>query len=546
MVFVDLSIFSHGTIRAMQKFLCVLFVLLTTTTSTWADIGVCTSSWRECHRFLSSELPTRPKAELRTDVLHGKPVRVTITKDTYTESFLLDNVNMNAAVICGEAQDRMTSPITESANFQPIIVCTDGYASYLNVSASRWGANPQSTKWLLDSISFKTRAITPTHKPVVTHYLDGSSTEPEENNIVKASFNAEIRGVMLDRGYSFTMENTHYNNRTGHVSGQSLSHISQSYTNAGGIVFRTDPYYWLSSWETTGKRDSARFSVGDLKPLRHTNDFVALQWFADVCWETVYVHDEYGHRQKGNIDLLKMYIRMGHRVRVHFNGYTVEASSLLISPDGIIVAQTSGEMARRNNNGNDATFFNTKTRRVYRLVHSNGLVQSLWFFIQNGGLSEQDEMNHMVAWSVDTRPWNPVMTVNSTMDMTFGRISDLVEVVSTDNVRVKVELEEKTKDEKKVLTSELYLEVNNIRCNNVTSSNPEVIAQSLRTVPIHTWSEGTYRMALYQPVHQYLEVSSHSGVSSTQFFMNNKAFAGAEQLAARSITWYKDGAVVMA
>ena len=78
---------------------------------------------------------------------------------------------------------------------------------------------------------------------------------------------------------------------------------------------------------------------------------------------------------------------------------------------------------------------------MYVLYTTTGLVQSLWFFIQNGGLSEQDEMNHMVAWSVDTRPWNPVMTVNSTMDMTFGRISDLVEVVSTDNVRVKVELE---------------------------------------------------------------------------------------------------------
>ena len=82
--------------------------------------GVCTSSWRECHRFLSSELPTRPKAELRTDVLHGKPVRVTITKDTYTESFLLDNVNMNAAVICGEV----------------IAIC---YSSCLEVHLSYWG-----------------------------------------------------------------------------------------------------------------------------------------------------------------------------------------------------------------------------------------------------------------------------------------------------------------------------------------------------------------------------------------------------------------------
>ena len=45
----------------------------------------------------------------------------------------------------------------------------------------------------LISTASSIQAITPTHKPVVTHYLDGSSTEPEENNIVKASFNVSIQ-----------------------------------------------------------------------------------------------------------------------------------------------------------------------------------------------------------------------------------------------------------------------------------------------------------------------------------------------------------------
>merc|ERR1739844_860667 len=131
-----------------------------------------------------------------------------------------------------------------------------------------------------------------------------------------------------------------------------------------------------------------------MQGLRHTNDFVALQWFCDVCWTTVYVHDATGSRLDGSIDMLKMYIRMGHRVRVHFNGYSLEANSVLISPDDVIVAQTSGEMARRGGFGTDKTFFNTKTRRV----HSTGLIQSLWYFIQNGKLSAKDTSMHKVMW----------------------------------------------------------------------------------------------------------------------------------------------------
>lgn len=69
----------------------------------------------------------------------------------------------------------------------------------------------------------------------------------------------------------------------------------------------------------SGRRDSARWTVGGMQSMKHTNDFVALQWFADACWSIVYVHDENGTRIDGVLDVLKFYIKMGHRVRVHFD-----------------------------------------------------------------------------------------------------------------------------------------------------------------------------------------------------------------------------------
>ncbi|BFZ11890.1 hypothetical protein BsWGS_14929 [Bradybaena similaris] len=477
---------------------------------------------------------------LRTHILMGKPVKVSITHGNYQETFIVDNINMNGQVLCGEAVERMSYPIGPDAEYQPIIVCNNGFVSYLNYSAARWDNNVKSKTWQVDTVTFRTRDYSPEHKPVTSRYIDGSTSSKVTDNFRTMAIKSEMRGVMRDRGYSFTMENTHIQSDSAHISGQSLSHISQSYTSNGGITFREQPYHWLSSWETTGRRDSARWTVGGMQSMKHTNDFVALQWFADACWSIVYVHDENGTRIDGVLDVLKFYIKMGHRVRVHFDGYTLEANSVLVSPDDVIVAQTSAEMAIRGGTGLDRTFFNTKTRQIYRLVHTTGMVRSFLYFVENGELSAKTSENHQITWSVDTRPWSPVISMDKYMNFTLGKPIDLLHAVDVSTLRVKLDIQE-TDARFKGKNSELYLEINNVRIPDFRSTEPEIVGQSLRTVPFYREGDGkNFHLYLYKPVKQYIQVSSTTGLTIASFDMATREYKATADWLVENITWYKD------
>ncbi|CAL1537785.1 unnamed protein product [Lymnaea stagnalis] len=502
--------------------------------------SVCQRSWYD-RLYWTQVTPTKPSSDvLRTHILMGKPVKVVIRSGKYKEAFTLDNLNMNGQVICGEAVDRMSHPIGPEAEFQPIIVCTDGLVSYLNASAGQWNGNAVAHEWSVDSIMFRTRDYSPEHKPVTSRYLDGSTSNGFTDNFIAMAVKSEMRGVMRDRGYSFNMENIHTDYPTRHISGQSLSHLSQSYTSTGAITFREQPYHWFSSWETTGRRDSARWTLGSMQPLKHTNDFVAVQWYADSCWTIVYEHDMSGKPLKGSLDMLKSYVQMGHRVRVNFDGYTIEANSVFVSPDDVIVAQTSTEMARRGGTNADKTFFNTKTRQVYRLVHTTGVVKSFLYFIENGELSAKSTENLNVIWSVDTRPWNPVATTDKNNSLILGNLSSLVYAMDTSSIRVKLELAEK--DEAfGGKNSELFLEINNVRSPNSTVPSPEVIGQSLRTMPFYRGGSGKeYFMYLYKPVKQFIQVSTETGVTLATFEMATRMYVRPTPWLVEKVTWFKD------
>ncbi|XP_059162399.1 uncharacterized protein LOC131945812 [Physella acuta] len=502
--------------------------------------SVCQRPWFD-RLYWSNLQTTKPTSDvLRTHILMGKPVRAIIRHGKYKESLVLENLNMNGQVICGESSDRMSFPVGPTAEMQPVIVCTEGSVSYLNVSVSRYDGAVKDHKWTVDSIMFRTRDYSPEHTPVTSRYLDGSTSNGFSDNFLAMAIKSEMRGLMRDRGYAFTMDNVHIDYQTRHISGQSLGHISQAYTNTGGITFRERPYHWLSSWETTGRRDSARWSLGNMTQLNHTNDFVALQWFADSCWAIVYEHDKNGTALKGSLEHLTMYIRMGHRVRVHFDGYTIEASSVFVSPDGVIVAQTSTEMARRGGSGPEKTFFNTKTRQVYRLVHTTGIVRSFLYFVENGKLSAKSTEMLKVTWSVDTRPWSPAVIMDQNNNITMGNSSSLVYGMDTSSVRVKVEIKEKEATFAGK-NSELFLEINNIRSIDSTASNPEVIGQSLKTLPFYRGGDGRdYHLYLYKPVKQYVQVSTKTGVTLAANDMATRAYVTPEKWLVESITWYQD------
>ena len=69
-----------------------------------------------------------------------------------------------------------------------------------------------------------------------------------------------------------------------------------------------------------------------------------------------------------------------------------------------------------------------------------GEVRSFYFFIQNGLLSERSAGRFDMIWSVDTRPWNPVLTVNKLNQITFGTIRELVVNMDVASARIGVQL----------------------------------------------------------------------------------------------------------
>ncbi|GFO16895.1 hypothetical protein PoB_004340000 [Plakobranchus ocellatus] len=231
---------------------------------------------------------------------------------------------------------------------------------------------------------------------------------------------------------------------------------------------------------------------------------------------------------------------MGHRVRAHFDGFTLEANSVVISPGGLVMAQTSSEMARRRGAGTDKTFFNTKTRQIHRLIHTSGEVRSFYFFIEDGLLSERANDQFEVSWSVDTRPWNPILAFDNKNRITLGSTKDLAYSMEFANSRVKLEIEDIGGDFKG-LTSEMYLEINNMRTSDISALKPEIIGQSLRTVPVDLNKGGkSYTLDLYFPVKQYIEISTSTGVSSHLYSMKSRGYLGRADWTVRSITWFQD------
>lgn len=89
--------------------------------------------------------------------------------------------------------------------------------------------------------------------------------------------------------------------------------------------------------------------------------------------------------------------------------------------------------------------------------------------------------------------------------------------------------------------SELFLEINNIRSIDSTATNPEVIGQSLKTLPFYRGGDGMdYHLYLYKPVKQYLQISTKTGVTLAANDMATRAYVTPEKWLVEGITWYQD------
>ncbi|GFR58641.1 disintegrin and metalloproteinase domain-containing protein 10 [Elysia marginata] len=439
--------------------------------------GVCDQRWTQVYTHDSTGYPLAGSvAELQTHILQGYMVQVQFSTADWRITFPVDDFTFRGRTICSSSMwffsDNGTQ-IDTDADWLPTLVCSNGEVSRLNYTTATW-ARPVGNNDLqvTSEIKWYTKPTQCGSQPVYSQFVDGSKSSGSMDKLLRLAKWSELRANMRDRGFSFLLQNQKvYNNEL--ITAQSLNHISLRYTQ-NAVKFNMEPFYsWLSVWSTNGRRDVSRWFLENTTLYTHNNDFVALDWYGDQCWRRVYSADSNGTATHGSLDELIQMVKLGHRVRVHFDGFNLKANGIRVLRDQV-VAQTTEEYSRRDNYPSyEAPFFNSRARQVYRLVHSSGVVKTYKYFLDNFALSEIDESSKFaIDWLIDTRPWTKVYRTDATGEVTFGTVRELEEAVTAGaSVRLSIEQDESA--------GQFLTEADNVRTN---FANGEVYAQALKHV----------------------------------------------------------------
>ncbi|XP_012943083.1 uncharacterized protein LOC101851529 [Aplysia californica] len=463
-----------------MKALTIWILAVVTTLSTGQldreFIGMCDQPWTPtfAHDYRGVAV-LGSRSILQERILKGYMVRVQFSTKEWAINFMLDDFTFRGRHVCGGASWILSdngTHIDTDADWLPTLVCTNGEVNRLNYTTASWNREIGKQDLELDGeIWWFSKPTSCDEQPVYSQFVDGSVAYGSLNKLLKLSKWSELRVSMRDRGYSFLVQNTKtYDNEL--LTAQSLNHISLRYTSSA-VKYNEAPYYnWLAVWATNGRRDVSRWYLSNTTLYKHNNDFVSLDWYGDQCWRRVYSTDYDGFPTYGSLEELIQLVKLGHRLRMHFDGYTLKANGIRVL-DGQIVAQTIEEYARRGSYPSyEAPFFNSKARAVYRLVHSTGMVKTYMYNIDDFQLSEKTQKKFAIDWMVDTRKWVKVFRTDANGQVTFGMKRDLEEAVGLGaSVRLDIEQDE--------LAGQFFTEADNVRLNFFTT---EIYAQALKHV----------------------------------------------------------------
>jgi hypothetical protein len=314
--------------------------------------------------------------ELKALALEGQLLRVKLYLPYGPYLLNVENTNTHGKHLCAESFWHMSdngTHISTQAAWRFHLICTDGQMHVVESDFSRppnWqiaseaglAARESDAAANYGTVSNASQAMLwyvkekgcGDGRPVYSHYLDGTRHSGSLTDLMALAKIGETRTVMRDRGYAFTMNNVVVDDANDVINGQSIFHVGQQFTS-DSLQFRVPPYYWFSSWTTTGRRDNARWYVGTTQPRGHNNDYVALDWHVDTCWRQVYVHDKDGWHVSGSKDELIFLVGLGHRVRIHFGNIVLEANSIRVS-DQTVIAQCLEELNRSDSQINFVPF----------------------------------------------------------------------------------------------------------------------------------------------------------------------------------------------
>ena len=365
------------------------------------------------------------KFSLVSPVLSGARVRVVVGTSYSTEA---DNVHVHGHHVFAQLLQHVSKAswdkFQDNAYWWWVIVSTNGGMQMMryNVgSNTHRGTNSKKTsiKWYVQISRF-------VPMPSYSHLADGSKVQGSLDNLVNSVQNGHDIRCVSDKRYAFPLQNVAINSQgIKFVSGQNVDHISVKTSN-NLIQFQSNAYWWFTVVTTRGLRDMSRWTVGTHQSRGHTQDTVAIEWFADECWKEVFTHDGKGTLLSGSRLALTSALMSGHRVRFQipqWGYYTAEADNLSLR-NGHVTAQALKHVSKKGLTG-----FQDDAYWYWLMVSTTGTVRATRYNV--GEHKHRADSTHklVVKWFVDTRAWEQVLSNGPSGNVLSGSRSNLVEAV---------------------------------------------------------------------------------------------------------------------
>lgn len=183
-----------------------------------------------------------------------------------------------------------------------------------------------------------------------------------------------------------------------------------------GIVFNREPYWLFYLMSTNGIFSVTRYYMGEHRLIRTSSNSIGYSWYVDMHWSLV--HNSSFH----TTDNIRSRIITGHRIRIVYDKYALEADNVVIATSGLITAQLLNNM----DTSSQTQFTGGWWRWV--IIKSDGTVQT---HVQEVGsttkISESIQTGITSSWFAETRHWT--LAVSLSTGVLSGSLAQLKEAI---------------------------------------------------------------------------------------------------------------------
>lgn len=146
--------------------------------------------------------------------------------------------------------------------------------------------------------------------------------------------------------------------------------------------------------------------------------------YADSCWQMAYKHDADGNLEDGSLELLRLAVETGHRIKLLIDGaITVEPDQINVR-GGHINAEILSLVSKQ-----DLKTFTDDVFWDWRVLTTTGTETSEYFnvgeYFNRGNTIKRKPM----TWFIDTRTWNRVLVNDKDGTVLAGSKQQLIDAI---------------------------------------------------------------------------------------------------------------------